>query len=567
VTGAIPARAEQAKVISDKLPLVEIATVALVALTLGAYFRAPGPPLLGLLAVALAYLIAERAIAAVGKAIGISVPSEVQPVIVVLLFGVLTDYTIFYVSRYRRRLRDGLAPRDAAATACAQMTPTVVAAALAVILAGSTLVAAQLGFLQAFGPGVAMSVFVGLAVAVTFVPAAMAIAAGGLFWPVRAARPVPASRSDVEDPTAQPHPARGRRAVGIAVAHPKLTVAACLLLLVGCASGLARLQPGNGLIRGLPSDSEPVRAYRAASQGFTPGLLSPTTVVVEAPGIAAQRAQLADLQRRLAAFGDVAAVAGPANNPLPADFGATLSFTGDAARYVVVFRSDPLGAGAIRRVGVLHDRLPGMLAAAGLPDATASIAGDTALAAETVDRTLSDGLRVLPLLLAALYIVLAIFLRALVAPLLMLLASALVVAAALGLTVYVIQDLSWGEITYYVPFAAAVLLIALGSDYTMFLAGRVWEAARTRPLREAIVEGSSRAATAIAVAGGLLAASFALLVLVPLRPFRELAFVMGAGLVLDAFLVRPLLLPAMLSLVGERSAWPSRRLTFTRRRT
>ncbi len=259
-------------------------------------------------------------------------------------------------------------------------------------------------------------------------------------------------------------------------------------------------------------------------------------------------------------------MAGPANNPLPQEMGATLSRTGDAARFVVVFRSDPLGARAIRRLGRLRERLPDMLAAAGLADAAASIAGDTALAEETVDRTLGDGLRVLPLLLAALYLVLAVFLRALVAPLMMLTASVLVVAAALGLSVYVVQDLIWGEITYYVPFAAAVLLVALGSDYTMFLAGRVWEAARTRPLRDAIIEGSSRAATAIAVAGGLLAASFALLVLVPLRPFRELAFVMATGLTLDAFLVRPLLLPALLSLVGERSAWPSRRLTFTRRR-
>jgi len=309
-----------------------------------------------------------------------------------------------------------------------------------------------------------------------------------------------------------------------------------------------------------------VRAYRAASHGFTPGLLSPTVIVVEAPDIVAQRGRLAALQRRLAASGGVAAVAGPASNPLPQALGAMLSRTGDAARFVVVFRSDPLGAAAIRRLGHLRERLPGLLVAAGLGDATASIAGDTALAEETVDRTLGDSLRVLPLLLAALYIVLAVFLRALVAPLLMLVASTLVVAAALGLTVYVVQDLSWGEITYYVPFAATVLLVALGSDYTMFLAGRVWEAARTRPLREAIVEGSSRAATAIAVAGGLLAASFALLALVPLRPFRELAFVMAAGLVLDAFLVRPLLLPALLSLAGERSAWPSRRLTFTRRR-
>jgi RND superfamily putative drug exporter len=225
-----------------------------------------------------------------------------------------------------------------------------------------------------------------------------------------------------------------------------------------------------------------------------------------------------------------------------------------------VFSTDPLGGAAIHRLTRLSKRLPRLLARAGLTDANASLAGDTALSAETVNATLADTGRVVPAVLAALFIVLAVFLRALIAPLYMLAVSALVVAASLGLAVYVVQDLRYGELTYYVPFAAAVLLVSLGSDYTMFLAGRVWEAAGTRPLNEAIVVGGSRAATSIAVAGGVLAASFAVLALVPLRPFRELAFIMTVGLLLDAFLVRPLMLPAIMRLVGRHSAWPSRRL-------
>ncbi len=558
VTGAIPARAEQAAAISSALPRVELATVALVAFALAGFFRAIGPPLLGLGAVALAYLVAIRAIAGVGELVGVSVPSEVEPVIVVLLFGVLTDYTIFYVSRYRRRLREGVPAREAAIRATSEMTPTVFAAAMAVIAAGAALGFARLGFLQAFGPGVSVSVAVGMAVAITFVPCAMAIAGPRLFWPSRPDRKVPATVGDVDDASRPVAGPRGRRAVRIAVAHPAITCLTCVTLLLALAFGLTRMHPGNGLIRGLPSGSEPVVAYHAASKGFVPGILSPTVVVVEQPGITRRRDELAALQRRLTAAPGVSFVAGPANNPLPEALGATLSSTGDAARFVVVFNSDPLGARAIKRLGRLRARLPAILADSGLPAATATIAGDTALAEETVDGTLGDGLRVLPVLLIALYVVLAVFLRALIAPLLMLTASMLVVAASLGLGVYVIQDWRYGEVTYYVPFAAAVLLVSLGSDYTMFLAGRVWEAARRQPLREAIVDGGSRAATSIAVAGGLLAASFALLALVPLRAFRELAFIMSTGLLLDAFLVRPLLLPALLAWVGERSAWPTR---------
>jgi RND superfamily putative drug exporter len=504
-----------------------------------------------------------RVIAAIGQAIGVSVPSEVQPVIVVLLFGVMTDYTIFYLSRFRRRLREGRSRLDAARDTTAEITPTVVAAGLAVAVAGAALIAAELGFLRAFGPGIAMSVVVGLAVAVTFVPAMLAISGRVLFWPRRIASAVPASASEVHAESAPPR----RGLVGLAVAHPWWTAGLCIAVLLGCASGLPRLEPGNPLIRGLPADSEPVVAYRQASRGFTPGVLSPTVVVVEAPGIAARRGALARLQRLLAEQRGVAGVAGPADQPLPRPIGAALSRTGDAARYVVIFDADPLGAAAIRRFNRLSERLPRLLRRAGLADAQASLAGDTALSAETVNRTLDDTGRVVPAVIVALFVVLAVFLRALVAPLYMLAVSALVVAASLGLAVYVVQDLRYGELTYYVPFAAAVLLVSLGSDYTMFLAGRVWEAAQSRSLNEAIVVGGSRAATSIAVAGGVLAASFAVLALVPLRPFRELAFIMAFGLLLDAFLVRPLLLPALMRIVGQRSAWPSRRVGGPRRRT
>ena len=109
-----------------------------------------------------------------------------------------------------------------------------------------------------------------------------------------------------------------------------------------------------------------------------------------------------------------------------------------------------------------------------------------------------------------------------------------------------------------------MLLLALGSDYNVFLVGPVWQEARRRPLEEAVRVAGARAATSITVAGLVLALSFALLALVPIRPFRELAFIMAAGLLIDAFLVRTLLVPALIVLVGERSAWPNRRFAAAR---
>jgi RND superfamily putative drug exporter len=148
-----------------------------------------------------------------------------------------------------------------------------------------------------------------------------------------------------------------------------------------------------------------------------------------------------------------------------------------------------------------------------------------------------------------------------VAPLYLLAASVLALAAALGLMTLLFQDvLGHAQVTYYVPFAAAVLLVALGSDYNIFVAGRIWEEAKERSLREAVAVAGPRAARAITIAGLVLASSFALLALVPLRPFRELAFVLSAGVLLDSFVVRSFLVPALVSLFGPSGGWPSRRL-------
>jgi len=157
-------------------------------------------------------------------------------------------------------------------------------------------------------------------------------------------------------------------------------------------------------------------------------------------------------------------------------------------------------------------------------------------------------------------LVLVVFLRALVAPLYLLVASILALGAALGLTTYLFQGvLGHQDVTYYVPFAAAVLLVALGSDYNIFIVGRIWEHARHQRLRDAIAVGSARATRPITIAGLTLAFSFAMLAIVRLIPFWELAVALFAGVLIDSFLVRSYMVPGLISLFGESSWWPWRR--------
>ena len=152
-----------------------------------------------------------------------------------------------------------------------------------------------------------------------------------------------------------------------------------------------------------------------------------------------------------------------------------------------------------------------------------------------------------------------LFMRALVAPMALLAVNVLSVFATLGLVTWIFQDLlGYPDISYYVPFAAGVLLVSLSSDYNVLIAGRIWQEAERRPMREAITEAAPRASRAIRAAGLSLAASFALVALIPVRSFRELAAAMAIGVLLETFLVRSLLAPAVIALLGRLAAWPGR---------
>jgi RND superfamily putative drug exporter len=560
VTGAVPARAAQADAIDERLPLIELVTVLLVTVIVAVHLRSAVAPLVTLVTVAVAYLVSVRVIAVLGQALGVSVPSEVEPVLVALLFGVVTDYALFYMSRLRGRLLASDDAADAARRTVAELTPIVLACGLSVVAGAGVLAVAQLGFLRAFGPAMAMAVAVGLLVALTLLPALLALLGRALFWPrppKRAAADADADR-DAGAGAGAPAPFADRLVQAV-VRRPRRATAACLAVLGLLTAPIAFLELGNPLIRGLAPGSEPRQAYTALSEGFAPGVVAPATLVVEAPGITARREELATLQAVLVNQPGVAGVLGPADLPGAAaePLGAVLSRTGNAARFVLISEDDPFGADAVRLLGNLRARIGGLLEGSGLPDARASLAGDTALVAETIELANGDLLRIAPLVLLAVALVLAVFLRALVAPAYLVLLAALSPLAALGLAVALFQGLlGYGELTYFVPVVAGVLLVALGSDYNVFLVGRIWTEARHRPLREAIVTGAAGASRAISAAGIVLAASFAALALVPVRSFQELAFVLAAGLLIDTFIVRTVLAPAVIALVGRRSGWP-----------
>jgi RND superfamily putative drug exporter len=555
VTGPLPAQITEGNLIENALLALELVTVVVIALLVGAIFRSPIAPVVPLAGAGVAYLVTSHVLGWGAQLLRLQIPSQLAPIMIVLILGVVTDYSVFTLTGMRARLAAGERRTVALRHALSRVVPLVIAAALTVAAGTVALVVANLDFFHAVGPGMAVAVVISGLVSVSFVPALVGVLGRVAFWPSLPRRSAIA-RSPRRDAGG------GRRVMARLLSRRWAAVVATALcgaaLLLG-ASGLVHARLGTNVVSGLPSNSAPRQAAGAASAGFDPGIVGPATLLLQGQGVARQTAPLARLEAAIRSAPGVDAVVGPGE--LPSGLGESVFATasGDAVRLFVVFRDDPYDAAAIASFTALDSRVTKALPAEGLGNAIASWSGATPTAAEAVSATETDIWRIALFAAVLMSIVLMVYFRAILAPLLLIASSALGLAASLGIFVDVFQGLlGYPDITFFVPVTAGLLLVSLGADYSVFVMGRIWEEARGRDMRSAVEAALPRASGAVSIAAVTLAASFAVLAIVPVQAFREFAFVMSAGVLIDAFVVRTLLLPALLVLAGPRAFWPHR---------
>ena len=553
VTGVGPAQSQQGGYLRDWIGVFEAATLVLIGIVVAVVFQSLIAPVVVLLVAGLAYLVSLQLLGLLAGALGFALPDQLTPLLAALLLGVVTDYCVLFFFAFRDQLLGGRRRLDAADRATGSEGVIIAVAGLTVAAGTAALLAANFQLFRAFGPAMSLTVLIALVVSLTLVPSLMAIVGGWLFFPGTLLRDVPRGR---QGPTpnrlllavTQPRGAAVATAVGVSV----------LLLL---SLPVANLRLDLSFTSALPADNEVQQGAAVLNGSVIRGITAPTEVLVEGQGVSQQRAALGRLQRLVQKQRGVAAVIGPDQNPLPDSYGVFFSTSGDAARLIVIFDSDPLGSDAIASLAALNRNLPALAAQAGVEDATLVSTGQTAIAAELAVITRENLVIILVVALLVELIILVLYLRALLAPLVLLACSALGVGAALGLSVILFQDVAGGPgLTFYVPFATAVLLLALGSDYNVFTVGSIWEHTKRFPLRRAIRLAMPATSRAVLSAGVILAASFAMVAVIPLGTFRQVAFIMSVGLLIDTFVIRPILTPAMLTLLGDKAAWPGRHI-------
>ncbi|HYK27285.1 MAG TPA: MMPL family transporter, partial [Streptosporangiaceae bacterium] len=572
VTGTVPATYAQSQIINNRLLWIELVTVLAIAVIVGYSFFSLGAPVATLICVGTAYVIGVRLVQWITAKMHTPLPPDVQPVLVVLLLALTAGYCIFFLSGMRSRLAEGQPRLKAARLTTAEYAPIVVAGGIMVAAGSGVLAASKVQLISAFGPALAATAMTALVVSVTLAPALIAIFGGLLFWPGPgwyakarriAAKVARAARRARQEPEpVQPRWPLQARLARAAAARPAalLIVYTCVLVMLVAGLHVRDVRLGSPQIGELPSWTGTARADAAAAKGFGPGILAPTEILVLGPSVASKTAALAKLEAALTKQPGVAGVFGPANLAASlGQFNPMLANSGIAARYGVIQDSDPLGPTAVSQLRALERRLPALARQAGLTNVRLEVGGETAALGEAITTT-SSGLGKLALImLAVMFVLLTISLRALIAPLYLLAAGVLSLVATFGVAAWYLQSkLGYHLIAYYVPFTVAVLLISIGASYNVLVVGRICNEARRRPLRDAIAVAGTQSSHPVAVASQALAVSFALLALIPLQEFREVAVAMAAGIIIDAVIARSLLVPALVALFGRVGMWPMR---------
>jgi putative drug exporter of the RND superfamily len=512
------------------------ATVALVLVLLGAIYRSVLVALSPLIVVFLAYTAATGFIYLYAKS-GATVSSNSTGILIVLMFGVGTDYCLLLVSRYREELRRIDDKHEAMQRAVRRAGPAILASGLTVTLAMLVLVLAESGNTKSLGPVAAISVFTAMVAGLTLLPTLLTIFGRRGFWPRRSVVVY-----DPEHPEIV-HTSLWRR-FGDRVLHrpgPALAVTGVVFLLG--ALGLLAYKVDYSSTTFFKKSVQSVEGFKVLRQSFPAGALSPMTVVVEQSGGPVTPEDVALTAARLKTVNGVAAV-------IPT---RQVSRNHQEAIVNVVLKGDPNDLSSLDLVPKLRDSVANLK-----PGVTALVGGGTAISYDFNKATERDLKLIVPLALVVMAVILAILLQALVAPLVLLASVVLSFACTLGISIlfirFVVGDAGFDA---SIPTFAFIFLVALGIDYTIFLMARVREEARKHGTREGMLRAIAATGPVITSAGVILAGTFSVLMTLPVTFTFDLGFMVALGILLDTFIVRTIMVPAAVELIGDRIWWPS----------
>ena len=534
-----------------------LTALAAVLVILVIVYRSPLLPLIVLFTSLAALCASVLVVVALASADVLILTGQTQGILFILVIGAATDYSLLYVARFREALRDTEKKWDATLVALRGSFEPILAAGGTVIVGLLCLLFSDLNSNKALGPVAAIGIGFALLAALTLLPALMLWAGRAAFWPVR-------------PKLGSAHPGLdGANATGVWPWLARLVSRRARLIWITCTVLLAIASIGAFQFKadGV-SQSEFVLGTSEARDGqavvgehFPGGSGTPAVVIGPEPELQAMTDVLLandgvdsvtvlsedSVSGSLPVTEDGVQAFGPPGTPA----GAPTVIDGDVmlqATLTDVGDSAPAEA-TVRELRVSLEEVAG----------TVLVGGTTAIAVDTTDTAIHDRNLIIPIILGVILVILMLLLRSILAPVLLVATVVLSFAAALGVSSWVFDGvLGFPGADPVVPLYGFVFLVALGIDYNIFLMTRVREESIRFGTRTGILRGLVATGGVITSAGLVLAATFAALGVLPILFLAQLAFIVAFGVLLDTFVVRSLLVPALAHDIGPKIWWPSK---------
>jgi RND superfamily putative drug exporter len=472
----------------------------------------------------------------------ITVSGMTQGILFILVVGAATDYSLLLVARYREELHDERSTFAAMRRAWRGTLPPVLASATTVVLGLLCLSLSRLGSTRSLGPVGALGIAGALLAALTFLPVVLLVGRW-VFWP----RVPRVDHVHAEDSVGQ----RGLwgRVAGLVGRRPRTVWLVTALSLAAAAAFVPTFQAsGVSQTDTFRTRVDSVAGQEVLGRHFPAGSGSPAVIIAPRDDLG-RVVQVARGVDGVAQVAPVSDQAGPGGVPAPDAEPTVVDGRVEVQAVLQPAADSPEAQDVVAHLRTALDQV----------GTDVLVGGQSAINLDVRTATDRDLTVIVPAVLGVILIVLALLLRSLLAPLLLVAANVLSFGATVGISAIVFNhllDLPGADPA--IPLYAFVFLVALGIDYSIFLMTRVHEESRRRGTADGVLVGLAVTGGVITSAGVVLAATFGALATLPLLFLLQIAFIVAFGVLLDTIVVRSLLVPALAYDLGSRVWWPSR---------
>jgi putative drug exporter of the RND superfamily len=525
-------------------------TVAIVLILLLVIYRSPILAIIPLVGVGIAYGVISPVLGVIGKSGMTEFDSQALSIMTVLLFGAGTDYCLFLIARYRNYLETEEDKFSAMKQALSGSFGAIAMSGLTVVFSLIVLLLAKYGAIHRFAVPFSLAILIMMIASLSLVPALLSILGRGSFYPfvprTLAMKQERALKKGKTLPTESTKEGFGLRLGGIIAKRPWTVSIVAVVFLSVFALFSMKVQYTYDTLSSFPKDMPSREGFNLISEHYHPGDLAPIQVIIQTEGKEIPLKEALVKQKYLVEVSD----------PQPGEHDK------DLLKYQVKLNTNPYSNKAMERIPQIRETVIDVLTDSGVKDPSSKvwIGGLTSQQHDTKVVSSHDSVVVMPIIIGLIAVLLLVYLRSITATAYLIGTVLLSYFSAIGLG-WVILHYGFGvdAIQGFIPLYAFVFIVALGEDYNIFMISSIWKKSKHMPLGQAVKHGVAESGSVITSAGLILAATFTVLTTMPIQVLVHFGAITAIGVLLDTFIVRPFLVPAITVLLGKWAFWPSKR--------